>query len=143
MRVSWGRTCHQHAAKENPTLLKHYDLGCLLHMFSLIADEAMGTAVIVAPPSNIDQYLAEAQTHGWQVRCVFLTHFHTDFLTGHLDLHERIGATRCFGTQAQADDAFTPFCSGETQSVESPNKWDGHSYGNNLILPYPVPVRAS
>jgi glyoxylase-like metal-dependent hydrolase (beta-lactamase superfamily II) len=121
-------------------LLKQYDLGCRFHAFSLIADEATGTAVIVAPQSNIDQYLAEAQTHGWQVRYVFLTHFHTDFLTGHLELHERIGATLCLGIQAQADDAFTPFWAGETQSVEGPcvpaKYWDINFCTGFLLLPW-------
>lgn len=32
---------------------------------------------------------------------------------------------------------------GETQPVEFPNQWDGHPYGNNMIFPHPVVVRAS
>jgi len=31
---------------------------------------------------------------------------------------------------------------GETQPVEFPNQWDGHPYGNNMIFPHPVAVRA-
>jgi glyoxylase-like metal-dependent hydrolase (beta-lactamase superfamily II)/rhodanese-related sulfurtransferase len=95
-------------------LLKQYYLGCLAHASYLIADEDTGTAVVVDPQRDIDQYLAEAQTHGWQIRYVFLTHFHADFLAGHLELHERVGATICLGRQAQADYAFTPFGDGET-----------------------------
>jgi glyoxylase-like metal-dependent hydrolase (beta-lactamase superfamily II)/rhodanese-related sulfurtransferase len=95
-------------------LLKQYYLGCLAHASYLIADEATGTAVVVDPQRDIDQYLAEAQAHGWQIRYVFLTHFHADFLAGHLELHERVGAVICLGGQAQADYAFRPFRDGET-----------------------------
>ena len=48
---------------------------------------------------------------------MFLTHFHADFLAGHLELYERTGATICLGAQAQADYAFTPFHNGETLTL--------------------------
>jgi glyoxylase-like metal-dependent hydrolase (beta-lactamase superfamily II)/rhodanese-related sulfurtransferase len=95
-------------------LLKQYYLGCLAHASYLIADEATGTAVVVDPQRNIDHYLQDATQHGWQIRYVFLTHFHADFLAGHLELRDRVGATVCLGAQAQADYAFTPFKDGDT-----------------------------
>jgi len=94
-------------------LLKQYYLGCLAHASYLIADATTGTAVIVDPQRDIDQYLQDATQHGCHIRYVFLTHFHADFLAGHLELRDRVGATICLGAQAQADYAFTPFKHGD------------------------------
>src|SRR5215470_4408827 len=94
-------------------LLQQYYLGCLAHASYLIADEVTGTAVVVDPQRDIDQYLTDAEAHGLHIRFVFLTHFHADFLAGHLELHERTGAAICLGARAQADYAFTPFRDGE------------------------------
>jgi hydroxyacylglutathione hydrolase len=94
-------------------LLKQYYLGCLAHASYLIADEQTGTAVVVDPQRDIDQYVQDAAQHGVQIRSVFLTHFHADFLAGHLELRDRAGATICLGARAAADYAFTPFSDGE------------------------------
>lgn len=93
-------------------LLKQYYLGCLAHASYLIADEETHTAVIVDPQRDIDQYLHDAAAHAVQIRYVFLTHFHADFLAGHLELRDRVGATICLGAQAQADYPFTPYHDG-------------------------------
>ena len=95
-------------------LLKQYYLGCLAHASYLIADEATGTAVVVDPQRDIEQYLHDTTSHGWHIDSVFLTHFHADFLAGHIELRDRVGATICLGAQARADFAFTPFAHGET-----------------------------
>lgn len=84
-------------------LLTQYDLGCLAHASYLIADEASGIAAVVDPQRNIDQYLQDAARLGLDIRYVFLTHFHADFLAGHLELCECVGATICLGARAQAD----------------------------------------
>src|SRR5205085_6850587 len=59
-----------------------YYLGCLAHASYLLADEQTGTAVVVDPQRDIDQYVDDAQQQGLQIRYVFLTHFHADFLAG-------------------------------------------------------------
>jgi len=64
-------------------LLKQYDLGYLAHASYLIADEAMGTAVVVDPQRDIAPYLHDTMPHGWHIDSGFLTHFHTDFLASH------------------------------------------------------------
>ena len=94
-------------------LLKQYYLGCLAHASYLIADEQTGTAVVVDPQRDIEQYLDDAQRQGLHIRYVFLTHFHADFLAGHLELRDRVGATICLGAR-EADYAFRPFNDGET-----------------------------
>lgn len=94
--------------------LKQYYLGCLAHASYLIADEDTGTAIVVDPQRDIAQYLDDAAQHGWHIKYVFLTHFHADFLAGHIELRERLGATICLGARAQAEFAFRPFAHGDT-----------------------------
>ncbi len=66
-------------------ILKQYYLGCLAHASYLLGDEASSTAIIVDPQRDIQQYLADAEQFGLQIRHVFLTHFHADFVAGHLN----------------------------------------------------------
>lgn len=94
-------------------ILKQYYLGCLAHASYLIADEETRTAVVVDPQRDIDQYLADAREHGWTIRHVFLTHFHADFLAGHLELRDRAGAGIHLGAEAQAEYDFTPVRDGD------------------------------
>ena len=97
-------------------LLKQYYLACLSHASYLIADESTKTAVVVDPQRDIDQYLADAAKSGFTIRHVFLTHFHADFVAGHIELAAKTGATIRLGARARADYAFTPMSEG--QSVE-------------------------
>lgn len=140
MWVSWGRNGHKHAEKENSIWLKQYYLGCLAHASYLIADEASGTAVVVDPQRDIDQYLHDAAQHQFHIDYVFLTHFHADFLAGHIELRDRVGATICLGAQAQADFDFRRFAQGDTlafgqvrlETLETP----GHTPEAISILVY-------
>jgi glyoxylase-like metal-dependent hydrolase (beta-lactamase superfamily II)/rhodanese-related sulfurtransferase len=121
-------------------ILQQYYLGCLAHASYLIADEQTGTAVVVDPQRDVDQYVQDAERQGFQIRYVFLTHFHADFLAGHLELRARTGAAICLGVRAQADYAFTPFQDGATlecgtvrlQILETP----GHTPESICILVY-------
>jgi hydroxyacylglutathione hydrolase len=94
-------------------LLKQYYLGCLAHASYLIGDEASATAIVVDPQRDIQQYLADADKQGLQIRHVFLTHFHADFLAGHLELRDRCGATVHLGSRARAEYAFAPMKDGD------------------------------
>ena len=98
-------------------LFNQYYLGCLAQASYLIGDEETGAAVIVDPRRDVDEYLADAATHGLRIEYVFLTHFHADFVAGHLELRERTGATICLGANATAEYAFRPLHDGETLDV--------------------------
>ena len=74
-------------------ILKQYYLGCLAHASYLVADEESGEAAVIDPQRDVDQYLADAKAQGLTIRYVFLTHFHADFVAGHLELRDRAGAT--------------------------------------------------
>ncbi|HUN84890.1 MAG TPA: rhodanese-like domain-containing protein [Terracidiphilus sp.] len=93
--------------------LKQYYLGCLAHASYLIADEASGTAVVVDPQRDIEQYVTEADRLGVRIGHVFLTHFHADFLAGHLELRDRCDAEIRLGSRAQAEYAFVPMKNGD------------------------------
>src|SRR5436190_21445884 len=94
-------------------ILKQYYLGCLAHASYLLGDEASSTAIIVDPQRDIQQYLADAETFGLRIRHVFLTHFHADFVAGHLELRDRCGATIHLGSRAEAEYAFVPMKNGD------------------------------
>src|SRR5215510_591100 len=95
-------------------ILKQYYLNCLAHASYLIGDETSRTAAIVDPQRDIDRYLAEAEEHGLEIRHVFLTHFHADFVAGHLELRDRTGAHIYLGSKAKAEYDFTPMADGES-----------------------------
>ncbi len=94
-------------------ILKQFYLPCLAHASYLIGDEATGTAAVIDPQRDIDQYIAFAGEHHLQIKYVFLSHLHADFVAGHLELRDRLGATICLGAAAKAAYAFKPFRDGE------------------------------
>jgi hydroxyacylglutathione hydrolase len=119
-------------------ILKQYYLGCLAHASYLLGDEASSTAIIVDPQRDIHQYLADAATFGLQILDVFLTHFHADFVAGHLELRDRCGATIHLGSRAQAEYKFVAMKDGDKlvfpglrlQVLETP----GHTIESISIL---------
>jgi glyoxylase-like metal-dependent hydrolase (beta-lactamase superfamily II) len=94
-------------------ILKQFYLGCLAHASYLVGDEGTHTGVVVDPQRDIDQYLAFAAEHGLEIQHVMLTHFHADFLAGHLELRDRTGARIYLGAAAKAEYAFTPLHDGD------------------------------
>jgi hydroxyacylglutathione hydrolase len=95
-------------------ILKQYYLGCLAHASYLLGDQASSTAIVVDPQRDIEQYVADAERFNLQIRHVFLSHFHADFIAGHLELRDRCGATIHLGSRAEAEYAFTPMADGDT-----------------------------
>jgi hydroxyacylglutathione hydrolase len=95
-------------------ILKQFYLQCLAHASYIIGDEHTGTAVVVDPQRDVDQYIAFAGEHGLTIKHVFLTHLHADFVAGHLELRDRVGATIYLGAAAKAGYAFTPMHDGNT-----------------------------
>jgi len=94
-------------------ILKQYYLGCLAHASYLIGDEASRTAIIVDPQRDIEQYLADADRLGLSIRHVFLSHFHADFVAGHLELRDRCAAKIHLGARAQAEYSFVAMKDGD------------------------------
>ena len=109
-------------------LLHQFYLNCLAHASYLVGDEQTHTAAVVDPQRDVDQYLAFAEQHGLRIAHVILTHLHADFIAGHLELRDRVGATIYLGAAAQAEYAFTPLADGDRiemgrvrlQAIETP-----------------------
>ncbi|HXT01763.1 MAG TPA: MBL fold metallo-hydrolase [Elusimicrobiota bacterium] len=93
--------------------IRPFYLACLAHASYLLADERTGTAVVVDPQRDVDLYIEEARRLGARIKHVMLTHFHADFVAGHLELRDRCGATVHLGARASADYAFSPLRDGD------------------------------
>lgn len=121
-------------------ILKQYYLGCLAHASYLVADEERRAAAVIDPQRDVDQYLADAERHGVEIRHVVLTHFHADFLAGHLELRDRTGATIYLGRRASAEYAFTPLADGDAVSLGAVRlvalETPGHSPESICLLVY-------
>jgi hydroxyacylglutathione hydrolase len=94
-------------------ILKQFYLNCLAHASYLVGDESTGVAAVVDPQRDVDQYLAFAAEHRLQIKHVLLTHLHADFIAGHLELRDRVGATIYLGAKAEAEYAFTRLADGD------------------------------
>ncbi len=84
-------------------VLQQYYLGCLSHASYLIGDRSTGRAVVVDPQRDVAQYLADASALGLRIEQVIETHFHADFVSGHLELQRSTGATINYGPGAVAE----------------------------------------
>ncbi len=80
-----------------------YYLDCLSHASYLVGDETTGRAVVVDPRRDIDEYVADAEAAGLTIELVLETHFHADFLSGHLELAEATGAEIGFSSVAETE----------------------------------------
>ncbi len=90
-----------------------YYLGCLSHASYLVGDESSGRAVVVDPQRDISGYLRDAAAHGLRIERVIETHFHADFLSGHLELAAATGGTICYGEGAEAEFPIEPLADGQ------------------------------
>jgi hydroxyacylglutathione hydrolase len=73
--------------------------GCLAEAAYYI--ESKGEAVIIDPLRETEPYVDRATEDGAKIKYVLETHFHADFVSGHLDLSKKTGATIVFGPTAQ------------------------------------------
>ena len=89
-------------------IFEQYELACLSLFSYLIGDETTGRAVVVDPQRDVTQYLEDADRLGVRIERVVETHFHADFLSGHLELAAATGAVISYGTEAVADFPITP-----------------------------------
>ena len=121
-------------------ILKQFYLNCLAHASYLIGDESSGAAAVVDPQRDIDQYLSFATEHRLTIKHVILTHFHADFIAGHLELRDATGAKIYLGRAARAEYPFTALGDGDRidlgevalESLETP----GHTVESISLLIY-------
>jgi len=82
-------------------VFKTYYLGCLAHASYLIGG-SNGEAAVIDPRRDVEEYVSDAETAGLRIRHVIETHLHADFVSGHVELARRTGATICMGPDSGA-----------------------------------------
>ncbi len=65
--------------------------------------ESDGEAAVIDPLRETYPYLKRAKEKGVKIKYIFETHFHADFVSGHLDLAKETGATIIYGPKANTD----------------------------------------
>ncbi len=98
-------------------IFKQFYLECLSHASYLIGDDKTGRAVVVDPRRDVQQYVDFALQHGLNIELVVETHFHADFLSGHLEMAKATGAKSGYGSIAQPKFETRLFADGEQYSL--------------------------
>ncbi|MET8910095.1 MBL fold metallo-hydrolase [Micromonospora sp. NPDC004551] len=98
-------------------LFTQYYLDCLSQASYLVADESTGRAVLVDPRRDVDDYLTDARAHGLTIEGVINTHFHADFLAGHLEVAAATGAWIGYGRRAETEYPSRKLTDGERISL--------------------------
>ncbi len=75
--------------------------GCLAHGAYYI--ESNGEAAIIDPLREVETYINKAQKNKASIKYVFETHFHADFVSGHIDLSKKTGASIVYGPNAACE----------------------------------------
>lgn len=89
--------------------------GCLAQGAYYIESE--GEAVVIDPLREVEPYIKKAEKNGAKIKYVFETHFHADFVSGHLDLAQKTGAAIVYGPTAKPDFEAHIATDGETFQV--------------------------
>ncbi|HZK59610.1 MAG TPA: rhodanese-like domain-containing protein [Cryobacterium sp.] len=119
-------------------IVKQYYIGCLSQGSYLIGDETTGQAVVVDPRRDVTEYLVEAAALNLTITGVINTHFHADFVSGHLELAAATGAWIGYGQRAETEYAIRRFAHGdkislgdvELEILETP----GHTWESISVL---------
>ena len=89
---------------------EQFYLGCLAHASYMLGSD--GEAAVVDPQRDVEIYLKAADQQGLQIRHIFETHLHADFVSGHMELAKRTGAKIYIGAQAGATFPHVPLRDG-------------------------------
>ena len=79
---------------------EQFYLGCLAHASYMLGSE--GEAVVVDPQRDVEIYLEAANDRRLKITHIFETHLHADFVSGHIELAARTGATIHISAKAEA-----------------------------------------
>jgi glyoxylase-like metal-dependent hydrolase (beta-lactamase superfamily II)/rhodanese-related sulfurtransferase len=83
-----------------PIVIRQLYLGCLSQASYLVGDASTGRAIAVDPRRDVEEMLGAARAEGVTIELIVQTHFHADFLSGHLELAEATGAPIAYGPGA-------------------------------------------
>ncbi len=85
--------------------------GCLAEAAYYI--ESKGEAIIIDPLRDTNPYIQRADKDGATIKYIFETHFHADFVSGHVDLAKKTGASIVYGPTATASFDFIEAVDGQ------------------------------
>ncbi len=95
--------------------IKQLYTGCISEAAYYV--ESNGEAAIIDPLRNIPGYVQLAKERNASIKYILETHFHADFVSGHLDLAKATGATIIFGPQTESNLSFHIAKDGEQFSI--------------------------
>lgn len=104
--------------------------GCLSEAAYYI--ESQGEAAIIDPIRDIDDYLQLLKERGARLKYIFETHFHADFVSGHLELSKATGAPIVFGPETRTAYPVTVAEDGQTFPLGSCSLKVLHTPGHTL-----------
>jgi glyoxylase-like metal-dependent hydrolase (beta-lactamase superfamily II)/rhodanese-related sulfurtransferase len=81
-------------------LVEQLYTNCLSEAAYFIASE--GEAAVIDPLRDVDTYIKMAEEKGVKIKYIFETHFHADFVSGHLELSHKTGAPIVYGPNTDA-----------------------------------------
>ena len=81
--------------------IKQLYTGCLSEAAYFI--ESDGEAAVIDPLRDTDDYIQLAKEHKAEIKYIFETHFHADFVSGHIDLSKQTKAPIVYGPAAETD----------------------------------------
>ena len=104
--------------------------GCLSEAAYFV--ESDGEAIIIDPLRDTEEYLRLAKQHKAKIKYIFETHFHADFVSGHLDLSKQTGAPIVYGPKTEANFPFHLAKDGEIFKIGSITLEVIHTPGHTL-----------
>lgn len=91
-----------------------------------------GEAAVIDPLRDVDVYLKKAEEMGVKIKYIFETHFHADFVSGHLELSKKTGAPIVYGPQTKAGFDIHMAADGEEFSIGKLKLKALHTPGHTL-----------
>ena len=110
--------------------IKQLYTGCLSEAAYFI--ESNGEAAVVDPLRDIDAYVQLAKDRNTTIKYIFETHFHADFVSGHLDLAKATGATIVYGPDTETSFPVHVAKDGEIFSIGNLSIQTLHTPGHTL-----------
>ena len=103
---------------------------CLSEAAYFIASD--GEAAVIDPLRDVEVYLEKAEEMGVKIKYIFETHFHADFVSGHLELAKKTGAPIVYGPQTKANFPILLATDGEEFSIGKLKLKAMHTPGHTL-----------
>jgi hydroxyacylglutathione hydrolase len=104
--------------------------GCLSEAAYFV--ESNGEAIVIDPLRDTQEYVKLAKEHNAKIKYIFETHFHADFVSGHLDLSKETGAPIVYGPGTEANFAFHLAKDGEIFKIGDVTVEAIHTPGHTL-----------